>query len=169
MLQNIIKVVASRKESSFHKNKQTNKQNKTKYKSKKHKLQRLEDKNSSILWSKQYFDIKEVPYLILVYLLICYFHINLYILSRLITVLRYGLEITFQLPGLEIRIPEPGAISLKIARKLLLVHFIVNNLFREPGTFYHPPGANFLFWSFYFKACNVNSVEDISWNLPLRC
>ena len=29
-------------------------------------------------------------------------------------------------PGLEIRIPEPGAISLKIARKLLLVHFFVH-------------------------------------------
>ena len=34
-----------------------------------------------------------------------------------------GLEL---LSGLEIRILEPGAISLKIARKLLLVHFFVH-------------------------------------------
>ena len=30
------------------------------------------------------------------------------------------------LAGLEIRIPEPGAISLNIARKLLLVYFAVH-------------------------------------------
>ena len=54
--------------------------------------------------------------------------------------------------GLEIRILGPGAISLKIARKLLLVYFFVHKFIWEPGAFYHPACANLLFCS-YFMAC----------------
>ena len=53
--------------------------------------------------------------------------------------------------GLEIRILEPGAISLKIARKLLLVHIFVHKFIWEPGAFHQLAGANLLFCSCYFK------------------
>ena len=52
----------------------------------------------------------------------------------------------------DIRIPEPGAISLKIARKLLLVYIFVHKFIWEPEAFYHPADANLLFCSCYFKA-----------------
>ena len=57
------------------------------------------------------------------------------------------------LTGLEIRILEPGAIPLKIVRKLLLVYFFVHKFIWEPGAFYYPASANLLFCSCYFKAC----------------
>ena len=54
--------------------------------------------------------------------------------------------------GLAIRILGPGAIPLKITRKLFLVHIFVHKFIWEPGAFYHPAGANLLFCSCYFKA-----------------
>ena len=53
--------------------------------------------------------------------------------------------------GLEMRILEPGAISLKIARKLLLVHLFVHKFIWEPGAFHHPEGANLFFCSLLFQ------------------
>ena len=46
-----------------------------------------------------------------------------------------------------------GAISLQIARKLLLVYFFAHKFIWEPGAFHHPAGANLLFCSCFFKAC----------------
>ena len=64
----------------------------------------------------------------------------------------WGHPMSWILSGLEIRILEPGAISLKIARKLLLVRIFVHKFNWEPGAFHHPAGANLLFCSCYFKA-----------------
>ena len=55
---------------------------------------------------------------------------------------------------------KPGAISLKIAKKLLLIHMFVHNFIWEPGAFYHPAGANLLFCSSYFKAWLYTSFID---------
>ena len=65
--------------------------------------------------------------------------------------------------------PEPGAISLKIARKLLLVHFFLHKFIWEPGAFHHPAGANLVFCSHYFKAwlwcvCNYFLIISTVYN-----
>ena len=72
--------------------------------------------------------------------------------------------------GLEIRILEPGAISLKIAGKLLPVQFgpsLCAQIYMKTGAFYHPAGANFAsatsrLGSRYFTFDKSNNHEALS-------
>ena len=70
--------------------------------------------------------------------------------------------------GREIRILEPGAVSLKVARKLLLVYLFVQRFIWEPGAFHHPAGANLLFCSCYFKACLSLHLKSYHENYSIK-
>ena len=52
-----------------------------------------------------------------------------------------------------------GAISLKIARKLLLVYLFVHKFIWEPGAFYHPAGPDLLFLPLLFQGLVVHVYQ----------